>query len=402
MNALKSSFKYHTAAAYCLFFSCLVVTNTQAVGPVETTVCDYSSCSQVQLTLTAAPTSQGFSTSQVLQVVEDILQVSGLAPNFEVVVSPEVGNAAALIRQEQRYLAYNKQWMNSLEGDAMSSWRLYAVMAHEIGHHLQGHTIESGGSHPKTELEADNYAGFILAGLGGSLEEALILWQGLSKSGSRTHPPREQRLQAVTTGWQRWHLLMAKVRRPVVAPQPDSAVNSSQYLLPHSYYLSVEQRDINHFSRDNIRLARNEIYARHGYEFNSLELQRYFKQYAWYQPHTKKVQLNVTERENVAFLLASERRQQSAPQVQTHTVVGEYLMPDSSRRYLTAQELSHYSRKKLRLIRNEIFARHGYVFNSADLNRHFLDQSWYRGKGKSVTLSKIEQNNVNLIKRLEK
>ena len=36
------------------------------------------------------------------------------------------------------------------------------LLAHEVGHHLNGHTIHRGGSTPELELEADEFAGFIL------------------------------------------------------------------------------------------------------------------------------------------------------------------------------------------------------------------------------------------------
>jgi hypothetical protein len=136
-------------------------------------------------------------------VVNDILAVSGLAPNFQVIETQEVGNAAAIIRQEQRYLAFNPIWMGTYRDKPESKWQLYAVMAHEVGHHLQGHTIMAGGSRPPIELKADEYAGFTLAALGASLDQSLALWRGFGEQGSATHPPRHQRLAAVQRGWER-------------------------------------------------------------------------------------------------------------------------------------------------------------------------------------------------------
>lgn len=391
-------------------FLSLAPIGTSLQAAEQSTICDYSGCQELQLELVKEPVITGFSTSQVWEVVEDILQISGLAPNFEVSASNEVGNAAALIRNGQRYLAYNKNWMSGLKGDEMTSWRLYAVMAHEIGHHLQGHTLDSRGSHPKIELEADNYAGFILAGLGASLKEALVLWQGLSKSGSNTHPARKDRLLAVTKGWQRWHTLIANVTKgkgqasesnthntPIV---PSNTKNASNYILAFSANSLVVEDDIAGFDQSRVRLARNEIFARHGYAFNSKELTRYFSQYDWYQARGKSVALSRIEKANVAFLRTVERRKtgESAQVKNNHQ---HYLYPASSSRLLNSNELSSYNSKQLRYIRNEIFARHGYLFNSADLNQYFRSQPWYKAKGKSISLSEIEQMNVNLIKGLE-
>jgi hypothetical protein len=384
--------------------------NTSLQAAEQSTICDYSGCQELQLKLVKEPTVTGFSTSQVWEVVEDILQISGLAPNFEVSASNEVGNAAALIRNGQRYLAYNKNWMSRLKGDEMTSWRLYAVMAHEIGHHLQGHTLDSRGSHPKIELEADNYAGFILAGLGASLKEALVLWQGLSKSGSSTHPARKDRLLAVTKGWQRWHTLIANVTKGrgqnsesnshKTPTLPSNTKNASNYLLSFSAHSLVVADDIAGFDQSKIRLARNEIFARHGYAFNSKELTSYFSQYDWYQARGKNVSLSMVEKANVAFLRTKER-QKNSERGQVKSNHQQYLYPASSSRLLSSSELSSYSTKQLRYIRNEIFARHGYLFKSADLNQYFRSQPWYKAQGKSISLSEIEQLNVILIKGLE-
>ena len=76
-----------------------------------------------------------------------------------------------------------------------------ALLSHEIAHHLNGHTLEAGGSRPPTELEADKFAGFAVGKLGGSLQEAQWLFRQLSAEGSETHPPRSARLEAVAVGW---------------------------------------------------------------------------------------------------------------------------------------------------------------------------------------------------------
>ncbi|WP_050605076.1 hypothetical protein [Ruegeria sp. 6PALISEP08] len=126
-----------------------------------------------------------------------------MVPNYQVVETDEVGNAAAVIIDGERYLAFNPEWLAQYEADPNARWQLYGVMAHEVGHHLQGHTITGTGSRPPTELEADEYAGFILAALGANLEEAQSLWATLPAEGSVTHQPQHQRLAAVERGWLR-------------------------------------------------------------------------------------------------------------------------------------------------------------------------------------------------------
>lgn len=66
--------------------------------------------------------------------------------------------------------------------------------------------------------------------------------------------------------------------------------------------------------------------------------------------------------------------------------------------------LLRYDKSLLRLMRNAILARHGYVFQSKDLKEYFSAQSWYRpaANNADIQLSFIEQLNVDLIKAAEK
>jgi YARHG domain-containing protein len=75
---------------------------------------------------------------------------------------------------------------------------------------------------------------------------------------------------------------------------------------------------------------------------------------------------------------------------------------------LDATELYGYTAAELRIIRNTIFARHGYQFKSADLNKHFSKFKWYKPDAaaskrisKGLVLTKIERKNTKLIKKLE-
>lgn len=85
----------------------------------------------------------------------------------------------------------------------------------------------------------------------------------------------------------------------------------------------------------------------------------------------------------------------------------EYILPNSSTEYLTDADVSSLSKEQLRLARNEIFARHGYIFKDSTLNDYFMSKSWYSGTISSddfdmeSTFSKIEKANINKIKEFE-
>ncbi|MBR3537698.1 MAG: YARHG domain-containing protein [Eubacterium sp.] len=81
---------------------------------------------------------------------------------------------------------------------------------------------------------------------------------------------------------------------------------------------------------------------------------------------------------------------------------GEYIIPDSSIRLLTPAELTGMTKEDLRIARNEIYARHGRMFNSADLNTYFAKKEWYHGtipadEFDEAVLSDIERKNIQLI-----
>lgn len=77
--------------------------------------------------------------------------------------------------------------------------------------------------------------------------------------------------------------------------------------------------------------------------------------------------------------------------------------PDASRRLLTPEELARYNVPDLRLMRNEIFARHGYVFKEAALAEYFGRQPWYTPEYDDVSgfLSDIEKQNIERIRQAE-
>lgn len=77
------------------------------------------------------------------------------------------------------------------------------------------------------------------------------------------------------------------------------------------------------------------------------------------------------------------------------------VIPDSSERLLSADELGNYSALELRVARNEIFARNGLRFRDARLRAHFSQFDWYRPTTDNAQLSPVEKANVALLKAAE-
>ncbi len=74
----------------------------------------------------------------------------------------------------------------------------------------------------------------------------------------------------------------------------------------------------------------------------------------------------------------------------------------SSFEFLSEQVLKTKTKEELRFIRNEIFARKGYVFKSEDLNTYFKTKSWYNPDPQvKISLSVEEQNYIDKLKSIE-
>lgn len=85
---------------------------------------------------------------------------------------------------------------------------------------------------------------------------------------------------------------------------------------------------------------------------------------------------------------------------------GDYILPYSDSEYYSYDEISQLTSETLRLARNEIFARYGYVFQDEGLKEYFENCSWYTPTGMSSEeiesiLNDYERENLNVIKQCE-
>ena len=98
---------------------------------------------------------------------------------------------------------------------------------------------------------------------------------------------------------------------------------------------------------------------------------------------------------------------QPATMPSTVAINNEFILPDSSVRVLDKSELVGFSAEQCRLARNEIYAKHGRMFDDAGLQNYFNSRSWYHGtipakQFNDNMLSDIEIQNRNLIIAFEK
>jgi IrrE N-terminal-like domain len=142
--------------------------------------------------------------SEATKIVNTLLQASGLSANGFILKESDCKNALATTNDKKRYILYNPVFLQKFKTDAKSKWVAYCVLAHEIAHHLNNHDLETDDPsvRKRQELEADMFAGHWLAKMGATLEEAQAGIKALPlENDSKTHPPKNARLVAVTNGW---------------------------------------------------------------------------------------------------------------------------------------------------------------------------------------------------------
>ena len=97
--------------------------------------------------------------------------------------------------------------------------------------------------------------------------------------------------------------------------QPEEMANdlSEAYLIPGSDSRYINYSDLFGFDDWECKLARNEIYARHGRRFNNADIQYYFDSQSWYHGTIDPEQFNegilsAVERENVKIIKEYEKQ----------------------------------------------------------------------------------------------
>lgn len=163
----------------------------------------------------AQATTADVPASQAAGIIREITDAVGLQPRFELRATTQVDNAAAVVYGGRRYLLYNPSFLAAVNRAGHTDWAGISILAHEMGHHLNGHTLRAGGSQPQDELEADEFSGFVLRRLGASLAQAQAAMAAVSpEQGSATHPGRAPRLAAISRGWGRASAQIAASAKP--------------------------------------------------------------------------------------------------------------------------------------------------------------------------------------------
>lgn len=153
---------------------------------------------------------------------------------------------------------------------------------------------------------------------------------------------------------------------------------------------AITEQMLHGLSLHELRLLRNEIYARHGRMFRAEWLQQYFFFQPWYTPdeNFKDEQLSGNDKLNVETIVKFENRihqELSAKPITTALLEGLFI-EDASQ------------------MRQEIYARHGKVFKEPWLQKYFSSFDWYKADPNfsEAALSEVEKKNIATIAAYEK
>ena len=142
-------------------------------------------------------------------------------------------------------------------------------------------------------------------------------------------------------------------------------------------------------SMNDLRLIRNEFWARRGRKFTTPGFKQVFEWRDWYKPakDQTKVKLNAVEEKNVKLI----EREETA------------LRDKISTEPITKEMVDGLFVEDLRVLRNEIYARRGRVFKDAALQKYFAAQPWYQPNPefKDDMLTETESSNLAIIKEVE-
>lgn len=143
-------------------------------------------------------------------------------------------------------------------------------------------------------------------------------------------------------------------------------------------------------SLHELRLLRNEIYARHGRVFRTVWLEQYFGSQPWYDPRDdfKDEDLSGPDKTNVETIVAYEN--------QLHNQI--------STKPITRALLQGLFIEDVRKMRDEIYARHGKVFKDPWTQKYFASLDWYKANPNysDASLSAVEKGNLSVIAAYEK
>jgi TPR repeat protein len=152
-------------------------------------------------------------------IISELCKVANVKNNFLLIPCKNITYCNAFQKNYKKYIFYNPEFIKQLKNfnfglgltvDSINTkfneWEAVASFAHEISHHLCGHLPVGNCKLTKQEMElqADEYAGYLLYKLNASLSQSQKLFNSKDFPINQTvdYPARLDRLTAVKKGYE--------------------------------------------------------------------------------------------------------------------------------------------------------------------------------------------------------
>ncbi|MDA8572233.1 tetratricopeptide repeat protein [Flavobacteriaceae bacterium] len=169
---------------------------------------DYNNSQNAAELCTQIKASGFLSNAEADDALGKILSVVGASKRFIVAPCEDINNALAVVDDGMRYILYDPEFINSIS-QTSDYWANMSILAHEVGHHINGHTLSASISSYENkiqELEADEFSGFVMQKIGATLDQATDAIASIAPSGDDTyssHPNKQRRINAIKKGYER-------------------------------------------------------------------------------------------------------------------------------------------------------------------------------------------------------
>ena len=167
----------------------------------------------------------------VAEILAAVPEYAGEERNFVLRVA-NVANARAAMKNGQRYILFNINFLMEFEASSLTRWGAYSLFAHEVAHHVLEHDLASDDlqQRKRWELEADKFSGRVLARLGATRSEALAGIRNFGLSGeTETHPAPSAREQAIGLAYFEEKAAMSSSQ---LVPEPEPGRLDGQVIQP--------------------------------------------------------------------------------------------------------------------------------------------------------------------------
>ena len=187
---------------------------------------------------------------QANAALDKILSSIGASKRFVLQECSNMNNAVAVSYQGVRYILYDPDFMNEITYS--DTYQNMFILAHEVGHHINGHTLDlnlesdeiavnmSLSSSRVQELEADEFAGFVMGRLGAPLSSLINVLKNISTENDdsySTHPNLSKRIAAVKKGFDSsGGAVDLKNNRVVESKYSNTSYANVEYLTLTDYY----------------------------------------------------------------------------------------------------------------------------------------------------------------------